>query len=55
MNSHDTVVDLPAIAIPLSTGADRFLAALGRARFVHATDGFQMSMLLDDDLLAPIS
>jgi hypothetical protein len=31
MNPHHTVVDLPAIAIPLPTDTDRFLAALGRA------------------------
>jgi hypothetical protein len=55
MNAHDTVVDLPAVSIPLPTDAHRVLATLGRARLVHATDGFGMSMVLGDNLLAAIS
>lgn len=55
MNPHNTVVDLPPVAVPLAGNAHGRLAALGRARLVHATDGLGVGMLLGDDLLAPIS
>ncbi len=55
MNAHNTVVDLPTVAIPLATGAHRLVAALGRARLVNATDGLPMGMVLGHDLLAAIS
>ncbi len=55
MDPHDAVVDLPTTAVPLAAGADGLFAALGGAGLVHATDGFRMSMVLGDDLLAAIS
>jgi hypothetical protein len=55
MHAHHAVVNLPTIPIPLPTGAHRLLAALGRARLVHATDGFRIGMVFRHDLLAPVS
>ena len=55
MNTHDAVVDLPTVAIPLTTDTHRILATLGSAGLIHTTDGFGMSMLLRDDLLATVS
>lgn len=55
MNAHNTVVHLPTVAIVLTTGAHRFLAALGRAGLIHATDRLGVRMVLDHDLLASIS
>ena len=55
MNAHDAVVDLPPVAIPLTTDTHRIFAALGRAGLVHTTNGFGMSMVFRDDLLAAVS
>jgi hypothetical protein len=55
VNADHAVVDLPAVAVPLATNSRGRFAALGRARFVHATDGFAVGMLLGNDLLAAIS
>ena len=55
MNPHNTVVDLPPVAIPLAGNSHGRFAALGRARLVHATDGLGVGMILGDDLLAAIS
>lgn len=55
MNPHNTVVDLPPVAIPLASSSHGRFAALGRARLVHATDGLGVGMILGDDLLAAIS
>ncbi|MCZ6655342.1 MAG: hypothetical protein O7D91_20230 [Planctomycetota bacterium] len=55
MNCHNTVVDLPTVPIPLPTNSHRMLAALGRARLVHATDSLGVRMVLSHDLLASIS
>ena len=55
MNADHTVVDLPPVAVPLATNAHSMFATLGRARLVHATDRFEMSMVFRDDLLAPVS
>ena len=55
MNADNTVVHLPTAAIPLPAGTHRLLAALGRARLVHATDRLWVGMLPSDDLLATIS
>jgi hypothetical protein len=55
MNADHAVVHLSAVAIPLAANPHRCLAALGRARFVHATDGLGMRMVFGDDLLAAIS
>jgi len=55
MNPHHTVVDLPAAAIPLTTRGHRVVAALARARLVHATDGLRVRMVFGHHLLASIS
>ena len=55
MNTHNTVVDLSAVAIPLAGNSHGRFAALGRARLVHTTDGLGVGMILGDDLLAAIS
>jgi len=55
VNPHNTVVDLPPVAIPLAGNSHGRFAALGRARLVHATDGLGVGMILGDDLLAAIS
>jgi hypothetical protein len=55
VNAHNTVVDLPTIAIPLARNSNGRFAALSRARFVHATDGLRMGMVVGDDLLATAS
>jgi hypothetical protein len=55
VNADHAAVDLPAVAVPLATNSHGRFAALGRARFVHATDGFAVGMLLGNDLLAAIS
>jgi len=55
MNAHHTIVDLPAAAVPLATDGHRLLAALARARLIHATDGLGVGMLFGHHLLASIS
>ena len=55
MHSDDTVVVLSTIAVPLPADTDGFFAALGRTRFVDATNGLGMGMLAGDDLLASIA
>jgi hypothetical protein len=55
MYSHDAVIHLSPIAIPLSPNADCLLAALGHARLVHGPDGLWMSMILGYHLLATVS
>ena len=55
MNGNHTVVDLTPVAVPLATGPNGLVAALGRARLVHATDRVGVGMLCDNDLLAPVS
>ena len=55
MNSHHTVLDLASIAIVLPGHPNGLLAALRRARLVHATDGFGMSVVVGNDLLALVT
>jgi hypothetical protein len=55
MNAHHTIVDLPAATIPLATRGHRVVAALVRARLVHATDRLGVGMVLGHNLLASIS
>ena len=55
VNPHNTVVDLPPVAVPLAGNSHGRFAALGRARLVHTTDGLGVGMILGDDLLAAIS
>jgi hypothetical protein len=55
MDSHDTVIHLSTVAIPLSPHTDRVVAALGHSRFIHQTDGLRVSVVFGHQLLAPIS
>jgi hypothetical protein len=55
MNAHHTVVDLPAIAVVLTTDTDRLVATLGGAGFVQTTNRLTMGMVLGDHLLATVS
>ena len=54
MHADDAVVDLAATPQPLTRGADRMRATLGRSRFVNAADGFLMSMLIGDQPLTVV-
>lgn len=45
MDAHNPIVDLATTAQPLPCGTDGFAAALGRSRFIQATDGFRVSVL----------
>ena len=55
MDCHNRVVDLPAVAVPLTGNSHGRFAALGSARLVHATDRLGMGMILGNDLLASIA
>lgn len=55
MNAHNTVIDLPAIAIPLPADAHGFFTAFGVARLIHAANGLRVAMIPGDDLLTAIS
>jgi hypothetical protein len=55
MDSHHAVVQLPAVAIVLSTHADRVVAALADPRFIDAADGFRVGMIACHNLLTTIS
>jgi hypothetical protein len=55
MHSHNAIVNLPSVSVPLPTDTHRIFAALGRSGLVHTTDGFRMGMVFRDDLLAAIS
>ncbi len=55
MNADHTVVDLASVAVPLARGPHGLFAALGRARLIHAADGFWVSVLPGHDLLASVS
>jgi len=55
MNCDHAVVDLTPVAVPLATGPNGLVAALGRARLVHTTNRVGVGVLCGDDLLAPIS
>ena len=54
MHSHDAVVDLAPVAVPLPRDAHRVVAALGRPGLVHHADRLRVSMLLGHDLLATV-
>lgn len=55
MNSHNAIVDLSTIAIPLTTSTHGLFAAFSRARLIHTTNGLWVGMVFGDDLLASIS
>ena len=55
MHADDAVVDLAFATQPLPSGSDRMAAALGRARFVEATDGVFVSVVASDESLTFLS
>lgn len=55
VNAHHTVLDFAAVPVVLPGGAHGLLAAFGRARLVHAADGFRMRVFGSHDLLTTIS
>lgn len=52
MYADNAVVNLAAATQPLPRGTDGMHAALDRSRFVQAADGFLVSVLAGDQLLA---
>jgi len=55
MNRHHTVVNLASVTVVLPRGPHGLLAALGRARLIHATNRFGVSVLPSHDRLAAVS
>ena len=55
MDSHNTIVDLATVPVPLPSGAHGMFAAFSRARLVHAADRLRVGVLGGHDLLASIS
>jgi len=55
MHADHTIIDLATVAVVLPADTHGMPTALGRARLVHAADGFGMGVVLDDNLLAAIS
>jgi hypothetical protein len=55
VDTDDAVVDLALTAEPLPTGADRLIAALGRSRFINATDRLSVGVIACDQLLALVA
>jgi hypothetical protein len=55
MHADHAVVDLAATTQPLPPDAGRMLTALGRARFVDATDGLRVSVLAGNQPLTVVA
>ena len=55
MNANGTVFDLASIAVVLSSSTDGVIPTLVRSRFVNQADGFGVSIVAGDDLLATIA
>lgn len=55
MYTDDAVIDLAATAQPLPRGADGLVAALGRSRFIDATDGFRVAVVACHQLLTLVA
>ena len=55
MNPHNTVVDLPTVAIVLPAHAHRIFAAFRRARLVDTADRLGVGVVFGHDLLTSIS
>jgi hypothetical protein len=55
MHTNDAVIDLAATAQPLPRGADGLVAALGRSRFIDATDCFRMAVIACHHLLTLVA
>jgi len=55
MHTDDAVIYFAATAQPLSRGADRLVAALGRSRFIDAADCLGVAMVAREQLLASVA
>jgi hypothetical protein len=55
MHADDAVIDFAATAKPLPCGANRLVTALGRSRFIDATDRLDMAMVACHQLLTLIA
>jgi hypothetical protein len=55
MHADDAVIDFAATAQPLPRGADGLIAALGRSRFIDATDRLDVAMVACHQLLTLIA
>jgi hypothetical protein len=55
MHADDAVIDLAATAQPLPRDADGLVAALGRSRFIDATDCFRVAVVACHQLLALVA
>jgi hypothetical protein len=55
MHTDDAVIHFAATAQPLPRGADGLLAALGRSRFINATDCFRVAMVACHQLLTLVA
>jgi len=55
MHADNTVIDFAATPQPLPCGANGLVAALGRSRFIDATNRFDMAMVACHQLLALVA
>lgn len=55
MHADDAVVNLAATAEPLPPDADGMVAALGRSRFIDATDRLGMGVFVGNQLLTAVA
>jgi hypothetical protein len=52
MHADDAIINFAATAQPLPCGANGLVTALGRARFIDATNRLQVAMVACHQLLA---
>jgi hypothetical protein len=55
MHTDDAILDLAATAQPLPRGTDGLVAALGRSRFIDATDCFRVAVVVCHQLLTLVA
>ena len=55
MHANDAVVNLAATAQPLPRDANGLVAALGRSRFIDATDGIRVVVVACHQLLTRVA
>jgi hypothetical protein len=54
MHSHDAIVHLSPVAVPLSPNTHRVFATLGHPRLIDTANGLRVSVVFGHNLLAPI-
>jgi hypothetical protein len=55
VHTDDAILDLAATSQPLPRGADGLVTALGRSRFVDATDCFRVAVVACHQLLTLVA